>query len=260
MSIQVKKRVDYRAPVFTITDVNMDVRLHPTQTRVSSTFEVKRNGEHDLPLTLDGDHLTLISLTINDTPHTDYQETPGQLVVNQVPDTFSLTIVTHIDPQHNQALEGLYLSGGTYCTQCEAEGFRRITYYLDRPDVLARFQVTLHGDKDTYPTLLANGNPIARGNNDDGTHWVTWQDPHPKPAYLFALVAGDFDLLEDTFTTMSGKQVKLELDKIQNRVQCLETTTFFYIIEEHQFELFKKVSLYHLKICSHCVGLVWILS
>ncbi len=211
MSIQVKKRVDYRAPVFTITDVNMDVRLHPTQTRVSSTFEVKRNGEHDLPLTLDGDHLTLISLTINDTPHTDYQETPGQLVVNQVPDTFSLTIVTHIDPQHNQALEGLYLSGGTYCTQCEAEGFRRITYYLDRPDVLARFQVTLHGDKDTYPTLLANGNPIARGNNDDGTHWVTWQDPHPKPAYLFALVAGDFDLLEDTFTTMSGKQVKLEL-------------------------------------------------
>ena len=211
MSLQAKKRADYQPPAFTINDVKMDVQLHPTCTRVTSEYQVERMGNHNSALTLDGDNLTLQEVFINDQPYSDYEQTDSILVVRNVADNFSLKLVTEIDPEHNQALEGLYLSAGTYCTQCEAEGFRRITYYLDRPDVLARFEVTLHGDKQKYPTLLANGNPIAKGDNDDGTHWVTWQDPHPKPAYLFALVAGDFDLLEDSYTTTSGKPVKLEL-------------------------------------------------
>ncbi|WP_137166940.1 aminopeptidase N [Salinimonas lutimaris] len=211
MSMQAKKRADYQPPVFTITDVKMDVRLHPTTTRVETTSQVKRLASEGNALALDGDKIQLDSVVINDQPHSDYQVVDGQLLISNVPEQFTLTIVNTIDPQNNRALEGLYLSAGTYCTQCEAEGFRRITYYLDRPDVLATFEVTLHGDKQQYPTLLANGNPIARGDNDDGTHWVTWQDPHPKPSYLFAMVAGDFDLLEDTYTTSSGKPVKLEL-------------------------------------------------
>lgn len=211
MSMQAKRRADYQPPAFTITDVKMDVRLHPTATRVTSELHVNRVSEHSRHLELDGDKLSLISVKLNGAECNDIEQLEDKLIVKNVPDTFTLTIVNEIDPQNNQALEGLYLSQNTYCTQCEAEGFRRITYYLDRPDVLATFEVTLHGDKEQYPTLLANGNPIARGDNDDGTHWVTWQDPFPKPSYLFAMVAGDFDLLEDSYTTTSGKPVKLEL-------------------------------------------------
>ncbi|MCE1915043.1 aminopeptidase N, partial [Enterobacter hormaechei] len=110
----------------------------------------------------------------------------------------------------NTALEGLYVSGDALCTQCEAEGFRHITYYLDRPDVLARFTTRITADKAKYPYLLSNGNRVEQGETDDGRHWVKWQDPFPKPCYLFALVAGDFDVLRDTFTTRSGREVALE--------------------------------------------------
>ncbi|WP_018981751.1 aminopeptidase N [Salinimonas chungwhensis] len=211
MSMQAKKRADYQPPAFSISDVKLDVRLHPTATNIISTLAVARNGSHDHALELDGDKLKLISVEVAGEAFEHFTQTDDKLVLENVPDTFTLTIVNEVDPQNNQALEGLYLSQNTYCTQCEAEGFRRITYYLDRPDVLATFEVTMHADKETYPTLLANGNLIDKGDNEDGTHWVKWQDPFPKPCYLFAMVAGDFDLLQDTFTTASGNDVKLEL-------------------------------------------------
>lgn len=211
MSVNIKRRLDYKKPAFTITHVCMHVCLHPTQTQVKCTTSVTRIGDHDAPLSLDGEQLSLVGVRINGEPYQDYEKTEGGLVLNNVPDTFELQIETHIDPENNHALEGLYLSNGVYCTQCEAEGFRRITYFLDRPDVLATYDVTVQGDKASCPTLLSNGNPVDAGENEDGTHWVSWQDPHPKPCYLFALVAGEFDLLKDSYTTTSGRNVKLEL-------------------------------------------------
>lgn len=139
------------------------------------------------------------------------KEEEGALVISNLPERFTLKIVNEISPAANTALEGLYQSGDALCTQCEAEGFRHITYYLDRPDVLARFTTKIIADKTKYPFLLSNGNRVAQGELENGRHWVQWQDPFPKPCYLFALVAGDFDVLRDTFTTRSGREVALEL-------------------------------------------------
>ncbi|GGW88504.1 aminopeptidase N [Alteromonas halophila] len=211
MSVTVKRRADYLPPAFTVSSVSLEFFLHPEKTRVCSSLTVSRNGNHNKPLELDGEQLTLLSVAVDgnavEPDHCDH----SSLHLSDLPDAFTLQIETEINPSENHALEGLYLSNGVYCTQCEAEGFRRITYFLDRPDVLAEYRVTVHGEKQAFPTLLSNGNPVEKGENDDGTHWVTWHDPHPKPSYLFALVAGDFDLLTDTFTTMSGKDVALEL-------------------------------------------------
>ncbi|MEG3768868.1 aminopeptidase N, partial [Alteromonas sp. 14N.309.X.WAT.G.H12] len=173
MSVNIKRRLDYKKPAFTITHVCMHVCLHPTQTQVKCTTSVTRIGDHDAPLSLDGEQLSLVGVRINGEPYQDYEKTEGGLVLNNVPDTFELEIETHIDPENNHALEGLYLSNGVYCTQCEAEGFRRITYFLDRPDVLATYEVTVLGDKASCPTLLSNGNPVDAGENEDGTHWVS---------------------------------------------------------------------------------------
>ncbi|MCP1367608.1 aminopeptidase N, partial [Halomonas sp. BBD48] len=136
-----------------------------------------------------------------------------------------------IDPQANTALEGLYLSNGMFCTQCEAEGFRRITYYLDRPDVMATFSTTVIGDRERLPVLLSNGNPVERGELPNGKHFVTWEDPHPKPSYLFALVAGQLEKVEDRFTTMSGRDVTLQLwvepenlDKTEHAMRSLKAS------------------------------------
>ena len=126
-----------------------------------------------------------------------------------MPDAFALDITTRIVPERNTALSGLYLSGGNFCTQCEPEGFRRITYFLDRPDVMARYTVTIRADKARFPVLLSNGNPSGGGDLADGRHWARWVDPHPKPSYLFALVAGDLVAVEDRFTTRSGREVAL---------------------------------------------------
>lgn len=210
MSLQAKKRADYQPPAFLISTVNLTVNLHPTATRVLSVLTVTRQGDHKKPLVLDGNKLSLSALQINGVEHTDFEVGEESLTINTLENSFELHIETQIDPENNKALEGLYLSGGAYCTQCEAEGFRRITYFLDRPDVLSVYTVTVVGDKD-FPMLLSNGNPIDKGENADGSHFVTWHDPHPKPCYLFALVAGDFDLLTDTYTTVSGKEVALEL-------------------------------------------------
>ena len=205
-----KHRLAYTAPDFTIDQIDLDILLDESCTTVTATSLVKRQGNHVNDLLLNGENLILHSVLINKQQAT-YRVENNQLCIENIPDLFELQIVTEINPEANSALEGLYKSGSAFCTQCEAEGFRRITYYLDRPDVLARFTTKITANKANYPILLSNGNRIANADNDDGTHWVQWQDPYPKPCYLFALVAGDFDVLKDTFETKSGRTVALEL-------------------------------------------------
>ncbi|MGD6738589.1 aminopeptidase N [Photobacterium leiognathi subsp. mandapamensis] len=207
-----KYRSDYRKPDYTITDIDLTFDLNDTKTQVTAQSKVVRMGDDaDAKLVLDGDELELVSVTVNGEAWSAYVKEDGHLVLSDLPAEFDLTIVTMINPEANTALEGLYKSGGGFCTQCEAEGFRRITYYLDRPDVLARFTTKIIADKAAFPFLLSNGNRIAEGDLDNGRHWVQWQDPFPKPSYLFALVAGDFDVLRDNYTTMSGRNVELEI-------------------------------------------------
>lgn len=208
---QAKYRHDYRAPDYTIGDIDLTFDLDATKTRVTAVSKVSRQGAADAALRLEGGDLTLVSLHVNDKAWENYRLEAGTLVLEQLPDDFTLTIVNEINPSANTALEGLYQSGEALCTQCEAEGFRHITWYLDRPDVLARFTTKIIADKTKYPYLLSNGNRIAGGELENGRHWVQWQDPFPKPCYLFALVAGDFDVLRDSFKTRSGREVALEL-------------------------------------------------
>ncbi len=208
---QAKYRHDYRAPDYTITDIDLNFELDAESTRVTAVSKIKRQGAADAALVLNGEDLTLVSIEIDGQPWTAYQLQDNKLVIEQLPAQFTMTIVNDIHPAKNTALEGLYLSGEALCTQCEAEGFRHITYYLDRPDVLARFTTRIVADKARYPFLLSNGNRVGQGELEDGRHWVKWQDPFPKPCYLFALVAGDFDVLRDSFTTRSGREVALEL-------------------------------------------------
>ncbi|KAA9001143.1 aminopeptidase N [Affinibrenneria salicis] len=208
---QVKYRRDYQAPAYTISDVALDFSLDAEKTRVRAVSQVILQGQPGTPLRLDGEGLQLISVSVEGKAWQAYQLCDGGLVLHDVPARFTLSIETEINPAANSALEGLYQSGDALCTQCEAEGFRHITYYLDRPDVLARFTTRITADKQRYPYLLSNGNRQSQGELDDGRHWVEWQDPFPKPCYLFALVAGDFDVLQDHFTTCSGRDVALEL-------------------------------------------------
>ncbi|MDA0129162.1 aminopeptidase N [Vibrio sp. MarTm2] len=207
---QAKYRKDYLSPSHTITDLGLTFDLHDKETIVTAVSQVKQLTD-EASLRLDGESLKLVSVSVNGTAWEDYQEVEGALVLNALPAEFELTIVTEIDPEANTALEGLYKSGGAFCTQCEAEGFRRITYYLDRPDVLTKYTTKVIAEKAQYPYLLSNGNRIAEGDLEGGRHWVQWQDPHPKPAYLFALVAGDFDVLRDQYVTQSGRNVELEI-------------------------------------------------
>ena len=204
---------DYRPPAFLIDEVLLDVDLAPSATRVKAKLHVRRNGAHAEPLRLDGVRLKLASLALDGKalPAARYQIEPEQLVVPDVPDAFVLESEVEIDPQGNTALEGLYMSAGRFCTQCEAEGFRKITFWPDRPDVLSRFTVRIEADKAAYPRLLANGNLIEQGALQGGRHYAVWNDPFPKPCYLFALVAGELDVLEDRFVTASGRTVELRI-------------------------------------------------
>ncbi len=211
LTAQEKYRLDYCPPAYWIDSVDLDIQLDDHQTRVVAISRVRRNGNHNDPLVLDGEGMKLLSVSLDGLPCLTWREASGQLSIANVPDEFILTIENLIDPANNTALEGIYKSGDAFCSQCEAEGFRRITYYLDRPDVLARFTTRISADKQRYPFLLSNGNRVGSGDLDNGRHWVSWQDPFPKPCYLFALVAGDFDVLRDQFTTRSGRQVALEL-------------------------------------------------
>jgi len=207
---QAKYRKDYQSPSHVITDISLTFNLDETHTQVLAISSVKQSG-HDNSLILDGENLKLVTLKVDGNDWTNFEELSGQLLLTNLPEEFELTVGTVIDPLNNSALEGLYISDGAFCTQCEAEGFRRITYYLDRPDVLARFTTTIIADKNRYPYLLSNGNKIEQGLMDDGKSRVVWQDPHPKPAYLFALVAGDFDVLKDHYITKSGRKIGLEI-------------------------------------------------
>ncbi|EJG0975600.1 aminopeptidase N [Vibrio parahaemolyticus] len=207
---QAKYRKDYQAPSHTITDIDLTFDLYDNDTIVTALSKVVQKGE-STTLELDGEGLELRSVKVNGEDWAHHEVKEASLVLSDLPVEFELEIITKIAPEANTALEGLYKSGGAFCTQCEAEGFRRITYYLDRPDVLAKYTTKVIADKATYPYLLSNGNRIAQGEAENGRHWVQWQDPHPKPAYLFALVAGDFDVLRDKYTTMSGRNVDLEI-------------------------------------------------
>ncbi|MCG9696496.1 aminopeptidase N [Shewanella sp. Isolate11] len=208
--VQAKYLKDYQSPDFTITHVSLDVNLAGKETQVTAVSQVKKLNPEAQSLLLDGEALQLASLLVNGQPHV-YQVDNGQLTLKDLDDEFELTIVTLLDPEANSALEGLYMSDGAYCTQCEAEGFRRITYFLDRPDVLAIYDVRVEADKQAFPYLLSNGNKVDSGELENGRHFVCWQDPFPKPSYLFALVAGDFDLLNDTYITKSGREVELQV-------------------------------------------------
>lgn len=208
---QVKYRKDYTAPAFTITDIDLTFHLDEKITKVLAVSQVKRCDASAKDLLLQGEGLVLVQVKINGNPWQDYSIESGNLLLRNVPEHFTLEIENEIHPDQNSALEGLYKSGEALCTQCEAEGFHHITWYLDRPDVLARFSTTIYADKQRYPYLLSNGNRIDGGELDNGQHWIKWQDPFPKPCYLFALVAGDFEVLRDTFTTQSGRDVALEI-------------------------------------------------
>ncbi len=208
---------DYRAPDYLIDHTELLFRLGDACTEVQATLSMRRNPDSDKPanqpLVLDGQQLLLKSLALDGKAlgDDDYLLASDTLTIHAVPETFQLQCVTEIKPEQNTSLEGLYMSDGMYCTQCEAEGFRKITYYLDRPDVMSVYTVTIEADKIRYPVLLSNGNLDASGDNDDGTHWARWHDPFKKPCYLFALVAGDLQFIEEQFTTGSGRDVCLRI-------------------------------------------------
>jgi aminopeptidase N len=228
---------DYSLPDFLIHTVDLNLELGLDTTLVCSNMRVQRNPaslNSHAALVLHGEDLELRTVSLNkqSLSETDYQVNKQNLVIHTVPnDAFTLEIVVAINPAKNTQLQGLYQSKDMLCTQCEAQGFRRITYFLDQPDVMSRFTTTLVANKADYPILLSNGNPIKRGELDNGRHWVTWEDPFPKPSYLFAIVAGKLACLEDTFTTISGRSIKLEvyveaddIDKCEHAIHSLQAS------------------------------------
>lgn len=204
---------DYQVPDFLIDTIDLTFNLDPSVTRVASRMQVRRNGDHARPLVLNGENLILLSVQLNNQPLSAdrYSCTSTHLTVPSVGEAFTLSVETEINPAGNKALEGLYQSSGNFCTQCEPEGFRRITYFIDRPDILARYSVTLIADRRLYPVLLANGNPVSLELAGDNQHIARWVDPYPKPSYLFALVAGQLTALKDQFITRSGRAVELAI-------------------------------------------------
>src|SRR5437879_3074479 len=208
---------DYRPPDWLVETVDLDVTLHPTATKVRATLALKPNPQAaaPAPLVLDGDGLSPVSVKLDGIlmPTEDYEATPDSLVIAQPPaGPFRLEIETVIDPSANSQLMGLFRSNGTYCTQCEAEGFRRITYFPDRPDVMAVYTTRIEAEKSEAPVLLANGNLINAGDIPGTTrHFAMWHDPFPKPSYLFAMVGGNLACVEDSFVTMSGRNVTLRI-------------------------------------------------
>jgi aminopeptidase N len=213
-----KRRVDYRPPAFRIDTLHLAFDLDPDATEVTATLAFRRNPDaapqdRAAPLVLDGEQQTDVRVALDGValPASRVRLSSMQLVVADMPERGTLTVRSRMAPARNASLEGLYLSSGVFCTQCEPEGFRRITYFPDRPDVLTQYVVTLRAERGRYPVLLSNGNLVDHGPLDGGRHYATWRDPFPKPSYLFALVAGDLQALTDTFTTMSGRTVELRI-------------------------------------------------
>jgi aminopeptidase N len=221
-----KRRVDYRPPPFLVDDVELVLDLDPARTEVATTFAFRRNpaaarADSRAPLVLDGEQQENVRVELDGRtlPPEALTVRTSALALANVPEAGTLTVRSTIAPARNVALEGLYVSSGVFCTQCEPEGFRRITYFPDRPDVLARYRVTLRADRSRYPTLLANGNLVASGALDGERHYATWHDPFPKPTYLFAVVAGDLAALDDAFVTRSGRRVELRIFGTPGNVQ-----------------------------------------
>ncbi|MEM1400093.1 MAG: aminopeptidase N [Pseudomonadota bacterium] len=215
---QVRHLKDYRPPDFLVDEVDLTFDLNESATRVLARLVMRRNpaaSEPPTALHLDGEDLTLISLAIDGEPVSQdrYQLTEDGLILFDPPEAPILDIETEIAPDKNTALQGLYVSNGNFFTQCEAEGFRRITYFPDRPDVMATYRTRIIADKQAFPVLLSNGNQTASGDDraDTARHWVEWHDPFPKPSYLFALVASQLDVLTDSFKTQSGRSIKLQI-------------------------------------------------
>jgi aminopeptidase N len=204
---------DYKPYPFEVEQVDLRFDLDPDATKVRSELKIRRTGGAGEALILDGDGLKLLLIAIDGEPLDAgaYEQTEKGLTIASVPDAFTLVTEVEIAPSQNTALSGLYMSGGRFCTQCESTGFRRITFYPDRPDVMSAFHVWMAADKSAYPILLSNGTPGETGVLDDGRHFAVWDDPHKKPSYLFALCAGDYDVYRDSFTTMSGREVALKI-------------------------------------------------
>ena len=223
---------DYQQPAFWIDTVDLEFDLFDDHALVTSTVLYQRNQQStETDLELFGVELELQKISVNDyeLSEKDYTLDDESLTLTNLADEFTLEINTKIFPQKNKSLEGLYQSSGNFCTQCEAQGFRKITYFLDRPDVMGKFITTIRADKNKYPVMLSNGNLIEQGDLDNGKHFAKWQDPFKKPAYLFALVAGDLEHVTDSFTTTSGRDVKLEIyteahniDKCDHAMQSLK--------------------------------------
>ena len=225
---------DYQAPEYLIDETHLTFELFEDHSLVHAQLVMRRNPERGPglpPLVLDGQQLELLAVTLADQELCagQYQLTENHLTLHPTSTNFTVDTSVKIHPETNTALEGLYKSGTMFCTQCEAEGFRKITYYLDRPDVMSTFTTTVVAEQHSYPVLLSNGNPIASGPGEDGRHWATWEDPFKKPAYLFALVAGDLWCVEDSFTTMSERTVALRIyvepeniDKCQHAMNSLK--------------------------------------
>ena len=222
---------DYRPPAYRVETVELRFELDPADTRVHCRMTVSRNPACLDPgneLVLYGKDVELVSLRVDgvERDKNTWVIDDETLTLSDMPGHAVVEVETRIHPESNTALEGLYVSSGMFCTQCEAEGFRRITWFPDRPDVMARYTTTLVADKATCPVLLSNGNPLQQGELDDGRHWVTWEDPFPKPSYLFALVAGDLACIEGDFTTRSGRKVDIRIYvEHENRHKCEHAMT-----------------------------------
>lgn len=243
---QAKYLRDYQAPSHHVTHLDLSFDLQPTNTKVTSKANYKAvAGSNELRL--DGVELTLLSIQVDGIDYSNYTVSEGALTLTELPESFELIITTEISPSTNTSLEGLYQSAGAYCTQCEAEGFRKITYFLDRPDVLTTYDVTIVADR-SIPYLLSNGNKIEEGLTDTGRHYAKWQDPYRKPSYLFALVAGDFEVLKDEFVTRSGRRVELALfvDKgnLNKAPHAMESLKRAMSWDEKRFDLEYDLDIY----------------
>ncbi len=231
---QLHRRIDYTPPAFLIDTVELDINFLDGETRVTARLSMRRNTDAntpDAPLLLDGEELELLNLSLDGVALASDQYTLGTnlLTLSNLPDSFTLETVTRIYPDNNTCLSGLYRSANGYFTQCEAQGFRRITWFQDRPDVMSRYTVTLHADKARLPQLLSNGNPVASGDEENCRHWAKWHDPFPKPCYLFAMVAANLDMLRDSYRTTSGREIQLaiyvepgKLDQCDHAMEALK--------------------------------------
>ncbi|MBF0467489.1 MAG: aminopeptidase N, partial [Desulfamplus sp.] len=225
---------DYKPPAYLIDKIDLKFDLEEEQTLVTSTMKIRRNSDvanKETPLVLDCKMLDLVSVVANDIVlcANDYETGKDFFRLPRVPEEFVLEIKNRLKPHDNTALEGLYKSGGkgqyktggTFCTQCEAEGFRRITCFPDRPDVMTHFSCIITANKEKYPVLLSNGNLVEKGDLGNGRHFAIWDDPFKKPCYLFALVAGDLSLIEDHFITCSGRKITLHIYvEHENKDKC----------------------------------------